>query len=132
MTVEEVNANLIQHGCCDAGFVWCKNRTSAEVWATTDPGIATGLFWWAAKNADTPGWATSDEVKQVLATILSVAEKYLVSYVDLLRSELLENPNPPSFTARLEYLNLQDNADPAARDSWCVEILPTIKGLEHP
>ena len=139
MTVEEVNANLIQHGACENAFLAWGPLTSDEIWSfparkspVADSIEILGLFWWVAKNADVPGWATLDEVKRALATILSAAEKYLTSYVDLLRSELLENPNPPAFVARLEHLILQENVDPAARDSWCIEILPTIKGLEHP
>ena len=125
MTKEEVYANLVQHGCCDAGFVWCKDRTSAEVWATTDPGIATGLFWWAVQNMGKPGWKTEAEVRAALADIRTVALSLIGRMYDI--AAQTKPIDPVMFLAFLHKEVVWEN--PTNETEFFARILPIVKRL---
>lgn len=141
MTSEEVRANLILHGACEDAFRAWGDLTSDEIWAfphrkapspVSDGTEIHGLFWWAAKNAGTPGWPTPEEIKAVLPLALECALPHLWNKAELLQSELAFNPDPISFLCRIGDVLTKENADPGVLQAWLAELLPLAKGLKHP
>lgn len=141
MTSEEVRANLILHGACEDAFRAWGDLTSDEIWAfphrkapspVSDGTEIHGLFWWVAKNAGTPGWATHAEISEALRIALDLALPRLWNKAELLQLELKDNPDHISFFNRIAWVMRRENTNPAILDSWHADVLPIVKGLKHP
>ena len=126
MTAAQVTADILSHAACPEGVAWAAGKTSDDIWRTADPQAVLYLFWWAAQNMGTPGWAPKDRVLVVLGEIIPIALKFVSKKESVEARVSYAATDPLRF---FHYLIRQIPEEGTTRLAYYTEILPLVRTL---
>lgn len=125
MTADEILANITSHNACAEGVAWAAGKDGKTFWSTSDDFAAPYLFWFAAKNADQAGFASTLQIMNVLKSLAILAGKYNADSHYFETKLLYSTETPLEFftmiTRRIGFEN---------RLAYYAEILPIVRTLE--